>query len=430
MTSAMTPLQRIQPPVFPIEKVSIAEAGSYTLRNGVPVYLIEAGTEDVMRIEYTFRAGQVKETKPLLASTASMMLSEGSQSYTSEELNRLLDFHGAFMNPYSEKDRAGVVIYFLSKHAEKILELSREILFRPAFPDKELHALLKKRQRWFIVNRDKVQNLAADQFYESIFGKSHPYGYQVTENDFSGIERENLADYHSRYYTPGNMAIIVSGKINIKTCELLDNLFGDMEYGKTLKSEPMLIPSGEAEKKVHVAKPGAVQTAIRIGSTTINKRDPDYPGLKILNTLLGGYFGSRLMKNIREEKGYTYGISSNLTSLDLSGFKVISTDVGQKNYTKAIEEIYREIELLQKTTVDPEELRVVKNYMSGEMVRMFDGPFALAESFRAVWEFGLDNSYYLRLAEKIRTIDPDEIIELARTYYKREDLYEITAGEK
>ena len=109
---------------------------------------------------------------------------------------------------------------------------------------------------------------------------------------------------------------------------------------------------------------------------------------------------------------------------------MIATDVGHKNYKKAIEEIYREIEILQKTKVDPEELRVVKNYMSGEMVRMFDGPFALAESFRAVWEFGLDNTYYVRLAEKIRTISPDEIIELARTYYKTEDLYEITAGEK
>ena len=383
-----------------------------------------------MRVEYTFRAGQVKEKMPLLASTTSMMLSEGSQSYSSEELNRLLDFHGAFINQYSEKDRAGVVIYFLSKHVEKILDLSREILFRPSFPAREMQALLNKRQRWFIVNRDKVQNLAADQFYESIFGKSHPYGYQVTENDFNGIGRDDLADYHSRYYTPGNMAIIISGRIDARTCELLDMLFGDMANGKTQLAEPAQIPAGEAEKKIHVAKPGAVQTAIRIGSKTINKRDPDYPGLKILNTLLGGYFGSRLMKNIREEKGYTYGISSNLTSLELTGFKVIATDVGHKNYKKAIEEIYREIEILQKTKVDPEELRVVKNYMSGEMVRMFDGPFALAESFRAVWEFGLDNTYYVRLAEKIRTISPDEIIELARTYYKTEDLYEITAGEK
>ena len=136
------------------------------------------------------------------------------------------------------------------------------------------------------------------------------------------------------------------------------------------------------------------------------------------------------MKNIREEKGYTYGISSSVSSLDLTGFKVISTEVSQKNCQKAIDEIYREIKLLQSVPVKKEEMTVVRNYMYGEMVRMFDGPFALAESFKSVWEFGLDNNYYYRLADKIKTIDPDEIIELALTYYNVDELYEITVGVK
>jgi predicted Zn-dependent peptidase len=144
--------------------------------------------------------------------------------------------------------------------------------------------------------------------------------------------------------------------------------------------------------------------------------------------LLGGYFGSRLMKNIRENKGYTYGINSSVSSLNLSGFKVISTEVSKKNTQKAIDEILKEIRLLQSVPVEMEELTVVRNYMLGEMVRMFDGPFAIAESFRSVWQYGLDNSYYYRLAEKIRTIEPDEIASLAKTYYKIDDLNIITAG--
>jgi predicted Zn-dependent peptidase len=136
------------------------------------------------------------------------------------------------------------------------------------------------------------------------------------------------------------------------------------------------------------------------------------------------------MKNIREEKGYTYGISSSVSSLDLTGYKVILTEVSQKNCQKTIDEIYKEIRLLQSIPVEKEEMAVVRNYMSGEMVRMFDGPFALAESFKSAWEFGLDNCYYYRLAEKIKTIDPDEIIELARTYYNIDELYEVTVGSK
>ncbi|MCX6326588.1 MAG: pitrilysin family protein [Bacteroidia bacterium] len=424
----MNSLLRIQPLVFPVEKVVIPEAKSFRLNNGVPVFLIEAGTEEIMRIEFTFRAGQVNEYLPLLASTSNMMLTEGSRNYSSEELNRLLDYHGAFLNLSAEKDRAGIVLFFLSKHIEKVLELSREILFRPAFPEEELNSLMKKRLRWYMVNREKVQNLALDQFFESVFGKHHPYGHQAGEQDFDRMNPALLTDFHSKYYTPDNMAVIISGKIHEKTTGLLNYYFGDITSKNIYTEDSENVLKGEKRKKVHIIKPGTVQTAIRIGSSTINKRHPDYSGLKILDLILGGYFGSRLMKNIREEKGYTYGISSSVSSLDLTGYKVISTEVGKKNCQKAIDEIYKEIRLLQSSPVNKDEMAVVRNYMSGEMVRMFDGPFALAESFRSVWEFGLDNNYYYKLSEKIRTIDPDEIIELARTYYNIDDLYEITAG--
>ncbi|HEX7493191.1 MAG TPA: pitrilysin family protein [Bacteroidales bacterium] len=424
----MNNLQRIQPPVFPLDKVNIPEANSFRLNNGVPVFTIEAGTEDIMRLEFTFRAGQVKEHLPLLASACNMMLSEGSQNFSSEELNRSLDYYGVFLNQSAEKDRAGIVLFFLSKHIEKVLELSREILFRPVFPEPELNALMKKRFRWYLVNREKVQNIAMDQFFESVFGKNHPYGYQVIDRDFENITRALLKDFHLKYYTPENMAVIISGKIPSKTAELFNSYIGNIVPNGINYKDSVTIPVAEKLKKVHLNKPGTVQSAVKIGSPTINKRHSDYPGLKILDSILGGYFGSRLMKNIREEKGYTYGISSNVSSLDLSGYKVISTEVAIKNCQKSIDEIYKEIKLLQSVPVKKEEMAVVRNYMAGEMLRMFDGPFALAESFISAWEFGLDNNYYYRLAEKIKTIDSDEIIDLARTYYNIDDLYEVTVG--
>jgi len=426
----MNKLHRVQPPIFPVEKVVIPEAVEKRLKNGTPVFLIESGAEEIMRVEFTFSAGQVNEYLPLLSSTTNMMLTEGSANYTSEELNRLIDFYGAFVNISPEKDRAGIVIFFLNKHIDKVLELAREILFRPAFPEPELNALMNKRLRWYLVNREKVQNLAMDKFFESVFGEHHPYGHLVSEEDFKNLTPALLTDYHSNYYRPENMAIIVSGRISGNTPELLDKYFGDLKSEKINLPDSQKKLQAEKKRKVHIEKAGTVQTSVRIGSATINKRHPDYPGLKILDAVLGGYFGSRLMKNIREDKGYTYGISSTLTSLDLAGYKVISTEVGKKNCRKAIDEIYKEIRLLQSEPVKSEELDLVRNYMSGEMLRMFDGPFALADSFRSVWDFGLDNSYYYRLADKIKSIGPDEIIHLANTYYNTDDLYEITAGMK
>ena len=426
----MNNLQIIQPPVFPVERVVIPEVKSFNLNNGVPVYLIDAGTEDIMRLEITFRAGQVKENIPLLSSTTNMMLSEGSHNYSSEELNRLIDYWGAFLNLSPEKDLAGVVLFFLNKHFDKVLELARELLFRPLFPEAELNALMKKRLRWFLINREKVSNQAIDQFFESIFGKFHPYGRQLKEQDFEMMNPAIIREFHTRYYTPENMTIILSGKIHPGASELLNKYFGEINSSDKQEEDTGITLQSEEQKEVHIYKSGAVQTAIRIGSPTINKRNQDYHGLKILNTVLGGYFGSRLMKNIREEKGFTYGISSTVSSLNLSGYKVISTEVSPKNCRQTIDEIFSEIRVLQNKPLTDEEIGVIRSYISGEMVRMFDGPFAIAESFRSAWEFGLDNNYYHNLSEKILKINSDEIIELARTYYNIDELYQVTVGPK
>ncbi len=420
--------QREQPQLFPVNIGILPEAKTTLLNNGIPVFFIESGSEDIVRIEFTFRAGQIKETFPLQAGTTNTMLMEGSLDHSSEELNSMLDFYGAFINLSAEKDSAGVVLFCLNKHLGKILELMREIIFRPSFPAKELNALMNKRLQWFLVNREKVQNLAYDKFFESLFGGSHPYGRRISEDNFKNMLPSILSDFHTRYYTPDNMAVIVSGKVDPATAKLLDEYFGDLESRENNNEVISHEIRGEEDKKVRISKKGAVQGALRIGSATINKRHKDYPGLKITDMILGGYFGSRLMKNLREDKGYTYGISSSVISLDKSGCKVIAAEVGKKNKDKALEEIYREINILQTRHVGKEELDAVRNYMSGEIVRMFDGPFAIAESFKSAWDFGLGNNYYYTLAEKIKTIDPDEIIELARTYYRIEDLYEIVAG--
>lgn len=423
----MEKLERVQPPVYPVGKINIPEASEYRLNNGIPAYLIEAGTEEVLRIEFTFAAGHVRDYIPLLASTTNMMLSEGSENYTSEKLHSELEYYGAFLQPMADRDRAGVVVFCLGKHIPKILQLCHEILFRPLFPENELNTLMKKRLQWYMINREKVQNLSFDHFFESVFGNDHPYGYQPAEDDFRNIFSPMLKEFHRRFYNPVNMAIIISGKIPEDTVNLLNYHFGALSEKEPFKKTVNPLKDAAPQKK-NIIKPGSVQTAIRIGSRTINKRHPDYPALKVLDSILGGYFGSRLMRNLREEKGYTYGIRSGVTSLDLSGFKVISTEVGNRYCKSALDEIYREIRILQEEPVKRNELEIVRNYMAGELLRMFDGPFALAESFKSAWEFGLDNSYFYRFAEKIKTIDPDEIMYLANKYYSIDELFEVTVG--
>lgn len=426
----MEKLKRIQPPLFPVGDISIPDVAEIRLDNNVPVFMLESGTEELVRIEFIFNAGYIKEYLPLLASTTNMMLREGTVHYSASELNRMIDYYGVFVHFSADRDRASAIFFCLNRHLERIIELASEILFSPVFPKEELNAMLKKRLQWFLINRAKMQNVAIDQFFESIFGKKHPYGHQVEEEDFGKISTPLLADFHAANYTPGNMSIVIAGKIPADSAAFLNRYFGGISGKHIYIEENAPVLSGRRQRKVHVDKPGMVQTAIRIGMATINKRHPDYTGLKVVDAILGGYFGSRLMRNIREEKGYTYGIRSGVTSLDKSGYLVISTETGNEHLADTIREIYKEIRLLQDEFVEKDELETVRNYMLGEMLRMFDGPFALAETFRGALDFGLDFSYYKRFSEKIRTIDPDEIKHLANTYYPVNRLYQVTAGSK
>ena len=420
--------QMREPLIRPVNTGIIPEPVLIFLKNGIPVYIIDSGTEDIERIEFSFGAGNVCEGKPLLSSTTNLMLTEGTEKYKSKQINNFLDTWSAFYHPYAERDRAGLVIYFLNRHIEKILDIAGEIIFHPVFPDSELKLLMKKRYRKFLVAKDKVYRLAANQFFESIFGNRHPYGRQTLPEDFGNLDCTLLRDFHASFYKPENMAIFVSGKIHKDISLLMNKYFGEIIIPPSIENKSSVVPSRQKERTIHLEKKGALQSAIRIGAPSINKRHEDYQGLKVLNVILGGYFGSRLMKNIREDKGYTYGISSSVISLNLTGFTSISTEVSNKFTQNAIDEIYKEIKRLQSESVNKEELSVVRNYMLGEIVRMFDGPFASAESFRSAWEFGFDNSYYRRFADRIKSIESDELKILAQKYYNTDDLYEVTAG--
>jgi predicted Zn-dependent peptidase len=420
--------RKIQPPLSEIPFPAIPEVIILTLDNGIPVYLIESGTEDIMRADFIFRAGQRNENTPVLSLATNLMLKEGTDKYSAVELNRLIDYHGSFINLYTEKDLSGLQIYLLNRHMEKIFELCRQMMFHPVFPEDELSTILKKQLRWFQIRRQKVQNRATDSFFESIFGNMHPYGIIPHEHDFEKVERNLVASFHQSFYVTGNMAVIISGKIPSGIGPILNKYFGDVppKALKTTGTKEKL--KNSPDRKIHVQLDGVMQNCIKAGSATINKKHPDYRDLKITDTILGGYFGSRLMKNIREDKGFTYGINSYVTSLEDSGYKVISTDLGSEHTGQAIEEIKKEISLLQTQPVKADELAIAKNYMLGEIVRMFDGPFASADSFKSAWEFGFDNNYYTELYNRVRNITPEEILDTAIKYYKIDDLYFVTAG--
>jgi len=421
----------LQPEIKEIGKIDIRQAKKFTLDNGIPVYSINAGFQELVKIEFIFHNKSFDVNRPLLNSATNRMLSEGTSKYTGQQLADHIDYYGSFYETDENFDFTSVILFSLNKYVESTLPFIGEIIHDPVFPLRELDIYKRNSRQRLTVENEKVSSMARRKFNEVIFGNAHPYGYFTQTDDYDKLQQEQLKAHFHEKYSPANCTIIISGLIKDNLVGILNNLFGKNLNEKSLPvSSSQNLFQTSVTKKHFFEKDGAVQSAIRIGKPFFNRTHPDYPGMAVLNTILGGYFGSRLMSNIREDKGYTYGIGSAIVSMKQEGYFFISTEVGADVTNAAIEEVYKEIEILKDEPVESEELEMARNYMLGTFLKGMDGAFQLAERFKSVYLNGLDYSYYDRYVQKVRTIQPDELKELARKYFDINGFFEVVVGRK
>jgi len=420
-----------QPAIRNIDSIDIVKAQQYKLSNGLPVSFIKSGTEEILKVDLLFRAGSWFQPKPLVAQATSEMLTEGSRQYNSEEIAGWLDYYGAFLKASANKDVATVSLLTLKKHARATLEILAEILKNPTFPEKELTIYLNNKKQQYMLDHSKVSTLSKIKLNEALFGNHHPYGRIPELEDHDQVMREDLQAFHKLHYNSGQCKILVTGDIDDSLQDTLDELLGgeDWKGDSGEIKRPDFRPFTTTEREVVTPRQDAVQSSVRLGKVLFNKRHPDYPGMQVLNTILGGYFGSRLMKKVREEKGYTYGIFSIMVPLVNEGYLTIASEVGAPVCRKAIEAIFQEIKRLRNETVDIQELDMVRNYMMGQLLRAFDGPLPTASTYMSLMEMGLDEDYYQRVVYTINNITPDDVRELAVKYLEAQDMITSIAGK-
>lgn len=423
--------RRISPAFKTVEKIEMIKAAEKRLRNNIPVYSINAGTQDLIKIEFLFSAGMYQQQLPLQAATVNAMLEEGTSKMTAAQIADAVDYYGAFLETGVSQDHASIVLYTLNKHLKATLPVVEQIIKDATFPQHELDTHLQNKKQKFLVNSQKVATLARKRFAELIFGEKHPYGVNVKETDFDVINQGLLKDFYSKCYRANNCKIIVAGKVNDDVFSLLDNHFGAKDWTSTNElNVPVTTVSSAKDREQLIYKEDALQSAIRIGKVMFNKTHADFQPFQVLNTVYGGYFGSRLMSNIREDKGYTYGIGSGLASLQHSGYFFISTEVGVDVCKNAIKEIYFEMDRLREELVPEGELELVKNYLLGTFLRSVDGPFAMADKFKGILEYGLGYDYFDRYIATIKSISASDIRDLANTYFDKRSMIELVVGKK
>jgi predicted Zn-dependent peptidase len=408
---------------------TLREPDIHIMSNGIPVYLFPAESTEIVRLDLTFNAGTLNETQPLQARFTNVMLPGGTAAMSAKEIDEEFDFHGSFPNFSVERDKAVVQLFMLPADFSVTATLLNHIVTEPLFPPHEIKMHQETRLQSFLINRQKVSFISIESLLELLYGTDHPYGRRIQPEYFGEVTRESLVSFHNSFYKKGVKRIALAGRITDKEINVIEDLFGKASPSYSNNQFPALTDTGYEGQKLFIEKKDALQSSLRIARRTVNMSHADFPGMKVVDTILGGWFGSRLMRNLREDKGYTYGIGSSLHSFLLGGMALISTETGAQNTRAALNEIYREMDNLQASLVPKSELRLVRNSMLGDMVRQFDGPFSTCDSFMNALDAGLGIDYYNTLQEKIRSISANEIKQLAETYYSKESFCEIVAGK-
>jgi zinc protease len=396
----------------------------YVLNNGVEVYAIDAGAEEVVLVECVYFAGNWFEEKNLVAATTNFLLKNGTSKKNAFQVNEHFEYYGSYLNRNCYNETATVSLHSLGKYLPELLPVMKEILVDSVFPEEELKTYKQNMKQRLDVNLKKSDFVASRLIDAYLYGEQHPYGRFTRFEDFDALNREEIVQFYKNYYENGKLIIFVGGKLPKNIFQQLNQHFGD------LKISPIAVPSIPSkpvvEKKHRVANdPNGVQGAIRMGIPFPNRHHPDFLKTMVLNSLLGGFFGSRLMSNIREDKGYTYGIYSYLENHIQESAWVISTEAGRDVCEAAVVEVYKELETLRNELVDDEELLLVRNYMIGSILGDLDGPFQILNRWKNIILNGFDESYFYNQINTIKTVSAEELKDLANKYLQPDKFYEL-----
>jgi predicted Zn-dependent peptidase len=421
--------RKIAPEINLIDSLTLPKVEQLKLDNGVSVYVINDGEQPVAKIELMYKAGKWFEEKNLIADLTNRMLREGTASRSSKQIADAFDYYGTNFNTGAGFETANATLYGLTKYMEKLLPLSAEIFSESIFPEEELQTILSNRKQRLSVDLKKNDFVANRLFINALFGSKHPYGRVTEFNDLENISVDDLKRFYKKYYNASNLTILISGRFSDSLIQTVNKYFGNKNLTGAKATEEMMHVAAPAQNKIQqVEKTDSVQSAIVLGNISINKMHPDFMKLSVLNTLFGGYFGSRLMSNIREEKGYTYGIHSSFVSYPHAGFIEIFSEVGKDVRDATLNEIEKEINLLRTELVSSEELDIVKNFISGKILRSIDGPMKFSETLKGLLIYNQEVSYISEFLKTVREVTAEELQQLAVQYLNFSDMYCVTVG--
>lgn len=421
-------MTKLTPPkIHEVSKIELRTPVIKQLDNGIPVFDSRIGQEDVLKIQIVFDNGRPFERKLLASRITSKLIKEGTRKYSGKQIAETFDYYGATLRLATNLDESRVTIFTLKKHFDQLLPLLTEMLTVPTFPQDEFKNFIDRCKQRLAVDLSKNDTVAYRVVTEKIFGVSHFYGYNSNLEMFDSITRDDIVEHFQKTFGSNNCKIFISGKTDDSIVEKLNRTLGKVlkpipDFDKEAKAIP------KVEKRVIVPMKGSLQSAIRIGRHLYNRHHPDYTGMFVLSTIFGGYFGSRLMSVIREEKGYTYNISCSLDSFRRDGCFHIGTEVSPEFVEPTIKCIYEEMDKLKNELVGADELKMVRRYLLGNMLQQLDGAFNTSDVVRSLTMEKIPLENFEKMVKIVKNITAEEIRDLAQKLFVKEKMWEVVVG--
>ncbi|MEZ0487374.1 M16 family metallopeptidase [Fibrella aquatica] len=422
----------IAPDYHPVQDIRLAHVDSQLLSNGAPLYIVAFDQQPVMRVEVNFDAGAWYETQPATSSFAWKMLAEGTTSRTSAQISDAFDRYGAFLELNSGFDRGSLVVYCQPKHLANVLPLVAELLTEATYPEKEFEDLRTITLQNLKVSYEKTSHLASVRFRQKLYGQQHPYGRSQHPDTVGALPRSEAVAFYNQHIRQQPFRVLLAGQITLTETALVNEILGQLPIVGQAKPGSLITPptfATDASPEL-IDRPNSLQSTIRLGRVLFKRDHPDFYKMLVTNEILGGYFGSRLMKNIREDKGFTYGISSNVGAFRQAGQFLIGTDVKREFTQQTIDEIWKEINRLHTEPTPADELLTVQNYMAGEFVGSLNTPFEIADRYKLILLDGLPVDFLSGYISRIRAVTAEDVQQMAQTYLTEQSLVEVVAGGK
>lgn len=397
--------------------------------NGVPLYMLDGADKGVVRFDLLFKGGYAVQNKPLLAMFTNRMLREGAGDFTASEISRRLDYYGAWIDMYSSQNCNHITLYTMSKHFVPLLQVLEEMVKCPRFPLENLDTVKSNNKAYFTINSQKVDVVSQRYFEHSLWGDDHPLGHVVCAEDYDAITRADIQDYYNRYYGSCNCTMFISGYVNETMLTALEKSFGAETWGCKTECRPVEVAKPSPQfGRCKVSLPGTMQSAVKIGFMVMDSMHPDFCKFRFLCVLLGGYFGSRLMSNVREENGYTYHIEAELDAYGEKNAFMITSETATDNVELLIKEVYNEIERLLTEPVGSAEIELVRNYIMGELCCEYEGQSSKSEVFINTLLSGAGFASVNKYIDEIKTVTPEDLHRLACEYFHKDRMIEIVVG--